>query len=69
MIAQVTKMVKNLGAIVGTLIGGALGFLTAKKYETALTAALGIGTYVVPMAAGALALGYIGKKLYDQKSD
>ena len=55
---------RNLGAVVGTLIGGALGFLTAKKYETALTAALGAAAYAAPIVAGALVLGYIGKKLY-----
>ncbi len=57
---------RNLGAIVGTLMGGALGILTAKKYETALIATLGAGAYAVPVVAGALALGYIGKRLYNQ---
>lgn len=61
-------MAKNLGAIVGALIGGALGFLAAKKYETALTAALGAGAYAVPIVGGALALGYAGKRLYNQTS-
>ena len=60
-------MAKNLGAIVGALIGGTLGFLTAKKYETAMTAALGAGAYAVPIVGGAIALGYIGKKLYNPK--
>ena len=57
---------RNLGAIVGALIGGAVGYLAAKKYETALTATLGAGAYAVPMVAGALALGYIGKRLYNK---
>ena len=57
---------RNLGAIVGALIGGAVGYLSAKKYEIVLTATLGVGAYAVPMVAGALALGYIGKRLYNK---
>ena len=57
-------MARDLGAIVGVLIGGAAGFLTAKRYETALTAALGAGAYVVPIVGFAIAFGYIGKRLY-----
>ena len=60
-------MARNLGAIVGALIGATGGFLTAKKYETVFTAVLGAGAYAVPMVAGALALGYVGKKLYNNK--
>ena len=58
---------RNLGTIVGALIGGAAGYLTAKKYETALTAAFGAGAYAVPIGLGAIALGYVGKKLYNNK--
>ena len=58
---------RNLGAIVGALIGGAVGYLAAKKYETALTVTIGAGAYAVPIAAGALALGYIGKRLCKSK--
>ncbi len=59
-------MARNLVAIVGALIGGAVGYLAAKKYETALTAALGVGAYVVPIGLGAIALGYVGKRLYNK---
>jgi len=62
-------MARNLGAIVGALIGGAGGYLTAKKYETALTAALGAGAYAVPIGLGVIALGYVGKKLYNNKKN
>ena len=58
-------MAKNLGTIVGALAGGMAGFFTAKRYESALTAALGAGAYAVPIIGGALALGYIGKRLYN----
>ena len=60
-------MARNLGTIVGTLIGASLGFLTAKKYYTALSAALGVATYPLTIGAGALAIGYVGKKLYNRK--
>ena len=62
-------MAKNIGSVVGALIGGALGFLTAKKYYATLSAAMGVATYPLTIGAVALALGYIGKKLYNQKSD
>ena len=58
---------RNLGAIVWALIGGTTGYLAAKKYETALTIALGAGAYVVPIGLGAIALGYVGKRLYNNK--
>ena len=59
-------MARNLGAIVGTLTGGALGLLTAKKYYSTLSAAMGVATYPLTIGAVALALGYIGKRLYNQ---
>ena len=64
---------RNLGTIVGALIGGAAGYLTARKYETALTAFgagvyfFGAGAYVIPIGLGAIALGYVGKKLYNKE--
>lgn len=60
-------MSRDLGAVVGALIGGMAGFLTAKKYETFLTATIGAGAYAVPIVGGAIAFGYIGKKLYSSK--
>ena len=56
----------NLGGFVGGLVGIVGGFLTAEKYYTTLSAVLGAATYPMTMGAGALALGYIGKKLYNQ---
>ena len=58
---------KNLGTIVGALMGGAAGFLAAKKYSSILSATLGVAAYPfypLMMGTGALALGYVGKKLY-----
>ncbi|HLC61534.1 MAG TPA: hypothetical protein VJI52_00775 [Candidatus Nanoarchaeia archaeon] len=57
----------NLGAIVGTLTGGAAGFFTAKKYYGILSTTLGVTTYPLMIGAGALALGYVGKNLYKSK--
>ena len=59
----------NLGGIAGVLGGGAAGFLTAKKYEAGLTALFGsLGAYALPIAAGAIGIGYAGKRLYKSKS-
>ena len=58
-------MAKNLGTIVGALAGGMAGFFTAKRYYSTLSAALGAATYPLTIGAGAIALGYIGKKLYN----
>ena len=57
----------NLGAIVGTLIGGALGYLGAKAYEIPLMYTIGPAYYPLSVATGAITGGLTGKYLYNSK--
>ena len=58
---------RNLGAIVGALLGGAASFLAAKKYEIPLAYTFGPAYYPLALATGIIAGAVVGKQLYKSK--
>lgn len=56
---------RNLGTIVGALIGGALGFFGAKAYEMSLMYTIGPAYYLLAIATGTVTGGLAGKCLYN----
>lgn len=58
---------RNLGTVVGALLGGALSFLAAKKYEIPLAYSLGPAYYPLALAAGTLLGGVVGRNLYNKE--
>lgn len=56
------------GAVAGGLLGGLAGLVTATKYKTVFSYALGpLGPYALPVFGGALIGAYVGKRLYNSK--
>ena len=59
---------RNLGTIVGALIGTWLSFMVAKTYEIPLMYTIGPAYYPVALATGAVTGGLAGKCLYNPKT-
>ncbi len=58
-------MARNHGAVIGTTSGATLGLLTAEAYNATLVGLLGSASFVAPIAVGAIVVGYIGRRLYN----
>ena len=58
---------RNLGAIVGALLGSAVGYLAAKKYEIPLMYTLGPAYYPLALATGIVGGAAVGTSLYKNK--
>ncbi|MBI2650328.1 hypothetical protein HYX04_03365 [Candidatus Woesearchaeota archaeon] len=61
-------MARNLGTIVGGLIGGAVGHLASIAYQATLYAAFGPAYYLASVGIGALGGAVVGGNACNYKS-